>query len=97
MMRLLYPVPGDKRKVITHHIENYAHKHQNQDDPETPIMMRTFPVWTMAIGRAAIMGVTNLIIIHMFRHFLDNMFHDHVLSIAALYSPRRAAQLHLAR
>jgi hypothetical protein len=58
------------RQVITHHIDSHSHKHQNHSDPQTPIMMRMFPVRTMeammnaVVIRTSMPAVTVLYPIH---------------------------------
>ena len=58
------------RQVIAHHIGNHGHKHQNHGDPQTPIMMRMFPVRTMEAMmntvaiRTFVLVVTVLCLIH---------------------------------
>jgi hypothetical protein len=43
------------------------------------------------------MGILLILLCRRFRELRNPWCHAHVLSIAALYSPRRAARLHLAR
>jgi hypothetical protein len=67
--RLLRLASRPQRQVIAHHIDNHGRKHQKQCDPEFPIMMRAFPVRTMALMNMVVillagMAVTALILTH---------------------------------
>ena len=65
---------GRNDQVIAHDIDNHGRKHQRQRYPEIPIMMRAFPVRTLAMMNAvaillAVVVVTALILIHWFPAF----------------------------
>jgi hypothetical protein len=58
------------RQVARHHIGKQRYKHQTHGDPQTPIMMRMFPVRTMEAMRntfairTILLVVTVLYLIH---------------------------------
>src|ERR1017187_4336088 len=45
--RLLRLAARPPRQVIAHHVGKHGHQHQTHGDPQTPIIMRMFPVRTM--------------------------------------------------
>jgi hypothetical protein len=98
--RLLPLAAREERQVIAHHIDRDGRKHENESDPEAPIPVRTFPVRirfmtnTVASGFSVLVGAM-LRLIHLDEAPIASARIS--FSIAALYSPRRAVRLHLAR
>jgi hypothetical protein len=41
--------PRHQRQVVTPDIHGHGGEHQNESDPETPVLMRTFPVRHVAM------------------------------------------------
>ena len=91
---------GEERQVIAHDVDCDGRHHKKEADPYFPVTMRPSPIRvrimpnTLAGGRPVLMGAV-LNLIH--RDRTPVAFACWFFSIAALYSPRRAARLHLAR
>jgi hypothetical protein len=73
-LRLLRQITRPHRQVLAHHIDNHARNHKQNGDPDTPITVRTFPVWTMVLLNALALQpskyvVTLLTFVHWFPVF----------------------------
>ena len=89
--RSVRPNARPPRQVIAHQIDNHRPEHQHDGDPKPPIMMETHPGGSMARMHAG--GSFLVPVVFALTHWIPSK----LLSIAALYSPRRAARLQLAR
>ncbi len=72
--RRLGPAAESQCQVIAHHIDKHGRSHQEHADPDTPILMRAFPVGTMVLLtaialRPSLRVMTLLHFIHCFPAF----------------------------
>jgi hypothetical protein len=77
-----------ERQVVAQDVDRHRPEHKNETDPEAPVMMRAPPIGHLTLRSAIRPWLT---VVFDIAHWIG------VVSIAAVYAPRRAARLHLAR